>query len=367
MIRINLLPQEERVQKRRLVLPGVGRGGPVRHPALFIGAIVAVTAMERSRIAGLKKDIARAGRKPAALQIERVNEPTRQREELTPPAGHPGPDRALHSVRLMDEINHDVPGYLWLTALKDQNSRRSRWKGHLLQPGGRPDDAPDPSQLFRTSTWWSPRRGPSRAGRSQVHRHRRRHSGAAERAHWQRRVATLWIWRRTMDIKDPRAQKMVLMGIVMAGIGYLYFFATFVPFGYRAMAAEKKELQASYEQLSSDLNKARQTLSSKARVEKEFEAIRRRYEAARVLLPEEKEVANLLRMVSLVGQQSGVEFELFRPTPPVDKSYYVENPVEVQVYRRLSRGGRRFWPKWPTSRASSRSQPELAGIDQPEK
>jgi type IV pilus assembly protein PilO len=134
-----------------------------------------------------------------------------------------------------------------------------------------------------------------------------------------------------MDFKDPKSQKLVLAGIAVAGLGYLYFFATFVPFGYRAMAAEKKELQGQYEQLSSDLNKARQTLSSMARVEREFEAIQRRYEAARVLLPEEKEVANLLRMVSLVGQQSGVEFELFKPLPQVQQGYYTENPVDVKV------------------------------------
>jgi type IV pilus assembly protein PilO len=68
-----------------------------------------------------------------------------------------------------------------------------------------------------------------------------------------------------------------------------------------------------------------------ARVEKEFAAIQLKYEAARQLLPEEKEVANLLRMVSLVGQQAGVEFELFRPLPPLDRGYYVENPVDVKV------------------------------------
>lgn len=134
-----------------------------------------------------------------------------------------------------------------------------------------------------------------------------------------------------MDIKDPKAQKAILVGIAMAGIGYLYFFATFVPVGYRAMAAERKELQGRYEQLSSDLNKARQTLSSMARVEQEFEAIQKRYLAAKVLLPEEKEVANLLRMVSLVGQQAGVTFELFKPLPAVAQGYYVENPVDVKV------------------------------------
>ncbi len=134
-----------------------------------------------------------------------------------------------------------------------------------------------------------------------------------------------------MDFKDPGTQKSVLLGIAMLAVGYLYFFATFVPFGYRAMMAEKKELQGKYEQLSNDLNKARQTLSNLARVEREFEEINRKYQAAQTLLPEEKEVANLLRMVSLVGQQSGVTFDLFKPMPPAAQGYYVENPVDVKV------------------------------------
>jgi type IV pilus assembly protein PilO len=134
-----------------------------------------------------------------------------------------------------------------------------------------------------------------------------------------------------MDFKNPRAQKLVLAGIAMVGVGYLYFFATFVPFGYRAMAAEKKQLQTQYEQLSSDLNKARQTLSSMGKVTAEFEAIQRRWTAAQTLLPEEREVANLLRMVSLVGQQAGVSFDLFRPMPTLPQGYYIENPVDIKV------------------------------------
>jgi len=134
-----------------------------------------------------------------------------------------------------------------------------------------------------------------------------------------------------MDFKDPRAQRTVLLMIAMLGIGYLYFFATFVPFGYRAMMSEKKDLQAKYEQLSNDLNKARQTLANMARVEREFEEINKKYQAAQTLLPEDKEVANLLRMVALVGQQSGVKFNLFRPMPAAPQGYYVENPVSVKV------------------------------------
>ena len=170
-----------------------------------------------------------------------------------------------------------------------------------------------------------------------------------------------------MDIKDPKAQKFVLACMFVAGLGYLYFFATFVPFGYRAMTAEKQALQDKYEKLSSDLNKARQTLSSMARVEKEFDAIQRRYEAARILLPEEKEVANLLRMVSLVGQQSGVEFELFKPRAQVSQGYYTENPVDVKVTGGYHEVGQFLAEVANLSRIVKVSNLNLAEIKEPER
>lgn len=134
-----------------------------------------------------------------------------------------------------------------------------------------------------------------------------------------------------MDIKDPKVQKALLVGILISAVSYLYFFAGFMPFGYQAMQKEKKELQVRYEHLSSDLEKARQTAANMPRVEREFDLVQRRYTAAQKLLPEEREVANLLRMVALVGQQEGVRFDLFRPAPQVVQGYYIENPVDIKV------------------------------------
>ena len=74
-----------------------------------------------------------------------------------------------------------------------------------------------------------------------------------------------------MDIKDPKSQKMILAAIAVAGLGYLYFFATFVPFGYRAMASEKATLQGKYEQLSSAVARQR---TENARLREEARRLR---------------------------------------------------------------------------------------------
>lgn len=133
MIRINLLPQEERAQRRKMALPRVSAIVPFLALALFFGAIVAITAMERSRIAGLKRDIARAEEEARVLkpQIEKVNELTRRREELnTRLQVIQDLDRGrFHSVRLMDEMAQNMPEYLWITNFRDQGGTRLQVDG----------------------------------------------------------------------------------------------------------------------------------------------------------------------------------------------------------------------------------------------
>lgn len=134
-----------------------------------------------------------------------------------------------------------------------------------------------------------------------------------------------------MNIRQPRNQKLVLAGIGVAAISYLYFFSTFVPFGHRKAAAEKTELEQNYKQLSADLSKARQSLNNLEEVERQYQVITSRWEVASELLPGEREVANLLRKVTLVGQQAGVDFVLFKPKAQIPGEIYTENPVEVKV------------------------------------
>jgi type IV pilus assembly protein PilO len=42
-------------------------------------------------------------------------------------------------------------------------------------------------------------------------------------------------------------------------------------------------------------------------------------------------MAWLLRTITLLGTQAGVEFTLFRPLPPRPVQYHTENPIEITV------------------------------------
>ena len=125
----------------------------------------------------------------------------------------------------------------------------------------------------------------------------------------------------------------------MPAILYLYFFSTFLPFGHRAVAAERAELEQEYRQLSSDLSKARQTLNNLAEIERQYEVLNRRWEVAANLLPEEREVAELLRKVTLVGSPVRAWSSCSSsPSRRCPGEVYNENPVDVRVVGRLSPG-----------------------------
>lgn len=133
-----------------------------------------------------------------------------------------------------------------------------------------------------------------------------------------------------MDIRDSRTQRWLLGGFVGGGIVYALFF-TILPFSYRTRSVRLAETREQYQTLSAELVKARQTIAELPKLERRFQELRETYRLARELLPDEKEIADLLRKVTMVGQRSGVEFELFKPQPPQASPYYSENPVDVTV------------------------------------
>jgi Tfp pilus assembly protein PilN len=120
MIRINLLPREEKAQHRAVVLPAAGE---LVVPVALVAAaalIVMGTALSQgARISSLRRSIADIDAESRALapQIERVNRLAQERAELDLRLGiitklEKG---RTQSVRLMDELARCVPDHLWLT------------------------------------------------------------------------------------------------------------------------------------------------------------------------------------------------------------------------------------------------------------
>lgn len=133
MIRINLLPREERIAAARISLPNLGALAPLSILGVVL-LIVGITAtLERAKVRALRSDVVELREEVEAIrpQVDRVKRLTEQREELEHrleiirQLDH---GRFL-SVRLMDNMSREVPRYMWLTDLNQEGAASVSLKG----------------------------------------------------------------------------------------------------------------------------------------------------------------------------------------------------------------------------------------------
>jgi type IV pilus assembly protein PilN len=135
MIRINLLPREEK--GRRRAAPISFKAGEFVLPVAILSIaflVIGVMAVHQSGRAGsLQKSIAQveAQSRELAPQIERVNQLGRERAELDLRLGIIArlEKGRTQSVQLMDELARCVPDHLWLTASTQDGSGRLQLEG----------------------------------------------------------------------------------------------------------------------------------------------------------------------------------------------------------------------------------------------
>lgn len=166
-----------------------------------------------------------------------------------------------------------------------------------------------------------------------------------------------------MDLKDPKTQKLALVVMGTALLVYFYIFADFIPINYKARSAEISKLKAEYTQKMNELTKAQQLVNRLPELKKEFALLNQRWQVAQELLPSQKEVASLLRKVTIAGQESGVHFVLFKPGEPRPTPDFTENPVQVTVTGGYHRAGAFLAEIADLSRLVNVSQLRMKGFD----
>ncbi|UCG52388.1 MAG: PilN domain-containing protein [Candidatus Latescibacterota bacterium] len=128
MIRINLLPMEDRKRSRRLRLPSFSGGGPKTIWALvavvvYVGMVAAMASLQAKKTKDLKAKIAEAEEESAKLapQLERIRELTKEREEVDRRLGIIASlDRDRYfRVQVMNDIAEKLPPNSWLTSFNE--------------------------------------------------------------------------------------------------------------------------------------------------------------------------------------------------------------------------------------------------------
>ena len=137
MIRVNLLPREEKAKRKSASAPVDLKVGDMVLPAIVLGAaaliITGSTMSQRTRQAGLEKSIQQVDAESRALapQIARVNQLAQERAELDLRMGIISKleKGRTQSVRLMDELARCVPDHLWLTGVSQDAGNHLQLEG----------------------------------------------------------------------------------------------------------------------------------------------------------------------------------------------------------------------------------------------
>jgi len=136
MIKINLLPPEDRSKKRGIRLPSVSGANfiwPVAIICVYLGMLFAVATLQSRKVSGLEKqiDVAKQESRALAPQLEKIRQLTKEREEV---------NRRLNiiadldknryfRVKLLNDISEKMPPNCWLTSVKEDKSNRISIKG----------------------------------------------------------------------------------------------------------------------------------------------------------------------------------------------------------------------------------------------
>lgn len=135
----------------------------------------------------------------------------------------------------------------------------------------------------------------------------------------------------SMDLKSPALQKLLLAILLAGGALGVFYFTHLVPFGFLNSNEKLAALKGDYERKSSELARARASVADLPRFEAEYDQLHQRWELASELLPTDRQLSTLLRKITLAGQQTGVNFVLFRPNGNRPAEYHTELPVQISV------------------------------------
>jgi type IV pilus assembly protein PilO len=120
-------------------------------------------------------------------------------------------------------------------------------------------------------------------------------------------------------------QLAVFVTLSLAGAGAFYYF--YETPRQEAMAVRQNELNAIQARISVGLTTARQLPEFRA----EVDSLTERLESLKTILPDEKDVAELLRRIQMMAAQSDLTIRTFRPQAINTQALHAEWPIGLEL------------------------------------
>lgn len=115
----------------------------------------------------------------------------------------------------------------------------------------------------------------------------------------------------------------VFVALALAGIGVFYQF--YVTPAQADLAARTQQLDT----LRANIAKAMMMATKVGEFKKEVSDLEARLESLRAVLPEQKDVADLLRRIQTLATQSNLTIRGFKPAPAVTRQLHAEWPIAL--------------------------------------
>ena len=112
--------------------------------------------------------------------------------------------------------------------------------------------------------------------------------------------------------------------LVLVIIGFVYF-------SYLPKYKQIDKLRANLTRIEKQLEAAKRNARQLNAYRKKMQDAEEQFKIVMRALPEKEEIPSLLTGISKAGRDSGLEFVLFQPKPEIEKDFYAEIPVAMEV------------------------------------
>ena len=130
----------------------------------------------------------------------------------------------------------------------------------------------------------------------------------------------------TKYIPLDRRKKLLITAFLLILPVALFFFIFFQP-NQKKIAALDTQKQG----LATELQTVKEKARNLPQLEKELAETEAIFNEKATLLPRDKEIPRLLKDISALGTNAGLEFLSFKPLPDVPQDFYSEIPISINV------------------------------------
>ena len=123
----------------------------------------------------------------------------------------------------------------------------------------------------------------------------------------------------------PKIKLGITVGIILIPLVIFYFAY------YQQKAKQIDNLSQQKTTLAKQVEEVKVKAADLAKFQKELDEAEEQFLAMAVLLPKEKEIPKLLKDISALGRNAGLDFLTFKPLADIPKDFYAEIPVTINV------------------------------------